>query len=126
MAFGDAGGAVTELIITCRTAGEGDIDIKKGDALKLSDPYTVSNATDAEDVVFGQAMADADANDVAIPVKVRGICIFEYTGTDPVVDGLKGILASATGGKVKAPAAGNGVGRNLRVDSAAGKVHVLL
>lgn len=126
MAFGDIGGPVTELIITCETPAEGTVAISKGDALKLTGNYEVSNATDAEDVVFGQAMADADDNEVALPVKVRGICVFGYTGDAPTVDGAHGILASATDGSVKAPASGNGVGINVKVDTSATQVHVLL
>jgi hypothetical protein len=41
MAFGDFGGPVTSLIITCRAAdNNGTVAIKKGDALKLVDNYT--------------------------------------------------------------------------------------
>jgi len=126
MAFGDIGGAVTELIVTCQTPGSGTIAIAKGDAVKLTGDYEVDNATDAEDAVFGQAMADATENGVAIPVKVRGIAVFGYTGTAPTVDGAAGILASATDGQVKAPASGNGVGLNVKVDTTATEVHVLL
>jgi len=126
MAFGDVGGPVTELIVTCRTPATGTIAIAKGDALRLSGAYEVTNDTDAEDVIFGQAMAAADENGAAIPVKVRGVCIFPYTGTAPTVNGVQGILASATNGSVKAPASGNGVGINLRVDATATEVHVLL
>jgi hypothetical protein len=126
MAFGDVGGPITELVMTCVTPDEGTVAIAKGDALKLTGAYTVSNATDAEDVVFGQALADCEDNGAAIPVKLRGVCIFAYTGAAPTVDGVKGILASATDGKVKTPASGNGRGINLKVDASAGKVHVLL
>lgn len=126
MAFGDTGGAVTELIITCRTPAAGGVAIAKGDAVKLSGAYTVTNATDAEDAVFGQALAAATENDVAIPVKVRGISIFTYTGTTPAVDGVKGIVASASDGAVKAPASGNGRGINVKVDAATTTVHVLI
>jgi hypothetical protein len=126
MAFGDVGGAVTELVITCRTPAAGSVEIAKGDALKLTGPYTVDNATDAEDAVFGEALASTDENDKAIPVKVRGISIFTYTGAAPTVDGAKGVVASATPGVVKAPAAGNGTGINVKVDEAASEVHVLL
>jgi len=127
MAFGDVGGVVTELVITCRTPASGTISIAKGDAVELTDDYTVNNATDAEDVVFGQALADASENGLAIPVKVRGICVFGYTGeTPPAVNGAAGILASATDGKVKAPASGNGVGINVKVDATNSLVHVLL
>ena len=126
MAFGDVGGPITELIITCVTPSSGTISIAKGDAVQLTGNYEVNNATDAEDVVFGQAMADADDTDTSIPVKVRGICIFDYTGTAPTVNGAAGVLASATDGSVKAPASGNGVGRNVKVDTTATQVHVLL
>ncbi len=126
MAFGDVGGVITELIITCRTAASGTVAIAKGDAVKLTGPYTVTNATEAEDVVFGQALTDSSTNDVAIPVKVRGISAFGYTGAAPTVDGIAGVVASATDGKVKAPASGNGKGINVKVDATANVVHVLL
>ena len=126
MAFGDTGGIVTELVITCRTPNTGTIDIATGDALKLTGPYTVDNATADEDPVFGEALASTTENDKAIPVKVRGISIFTYTGTVPTVDGVKGIVASATAGVVKTPATGNGQGINLKVDAATTQVHVLL
>jgi hypothetical protein len=126
MAFGDTGGAVTELIITCRTPAGGSVTIAKGDAVKLTGAYTITNATDAEDAVFGQAMQAATENDVAIPIKVRGICLFKYTGTAPTVDGVKGVTASATDGSVKTPASGNGKGINVKVDATATQVHVLL
>ncbi len=126
MAFGDVGGPVTELIVTCRTPASGTIAIAKGDAVRLSGGYEVTNATAAEDVIFGQAMAASGENSAAIPVKVRGISVFRYTGAAPTVNGVQGVLASATDGSVKAPAAGNGVGINLRVDTTATEVHVLL
>ena len=126
MAFGDVGGAVTELVITCRTLASGGVAITKGDAVMLTGDYEVDNATDAEDTVFGEALADATTNGAAIPVKVRGISIFSYTGSAPTVDGLAGVLASATDGKVKAPLSGNGIGVNVKVDTANTQVHVLL
>lgn len=126
MAYGDVGGPVTELIITCKSPASGDVSIAKGDAVKLTGAYTIDNATDAEDAVFGQAMGEATENGVILPVKVRGICVFAYTGTDPVVDGAAGVVASDTDGSVKVPASGNGSGVNLKVDAAAGEVQVLL
>ncbi|GMW01793.1 MAG: hypothetical protein AMXMBFR84_29300 [Candidatus Hydrogenedentota bacterium] len=126
MAFGDIGGAVTELVITCKTPASGTVAIAKGDAVKLDGDYLVDNATDAEDAVFGQALAASERNAEAIPVKVRGICVFAYTGTAPTADGVQGIVASATDGKVKAPASGNGRGINVKVDAAQTLVHVLL
>ena len=62
MALGDVGGVVTELVITCMTADSGTVSIAKGDALKLTGSYTVTNATGAEDAVFGQAMAASSEN----------------------------------------------------------------
>ena len=126
MAFGDIGGAVTELVITCKTPASGTVAIAKGDALVLTGPYTVDHAAAPEAPIFGQALADEDRNAAAIPVKVRGICIFPYTGAAPAVDGAKGVLASATPGAVKAPAEGTGAGLNVKVDEAANEVHVLL
>ncbi len=126
MAYGDVGGAVTELVLTCKTPSSGTIAISKGDAVKLTGPYEVDNTTADEDVVFGESLATTTENDVAIPVKVRGVSIFTYTGTAPTVDGSKGILASNTDGTVKTPLSGNGVGINLKVDTGNTKVHVLL
>jgi hypothetical protein len=127
MAFGDIGGVVTELVITCQTPSSGAVSIAKGDAVKLTGGYTVTNATAADDVVFGQALATADTNGQAVPVKVRGACVFEYTGeTAPTVNGSAGVTASATDGRVQPPASGNGKGINLKVDTTAKLVHVLL
>ncbi len=126
MAFGDIGGSVTELVITCKSPALGSVNIAAGDAVKLAGAYVVDNATVAEDAVFGQALAAATANNQPVPVKVRGICIFPYTGSAPSVDGVAGVLASATSGKVKAPASGNGNGINVKVDAAAQEVHVLM
>lgn len=126
MAYGDIGGAVTELIITCQTPDSGPVNIEKGDAVKLTGPYTVDNATYDEDVIFGQAMIDMASNTMAIPIKVRGICIFSYAGPAPSVDGVSGVMASAIYGWVKVPASGNGKGINLKVDTTRQQVHVLL
>ncbi len=126
MAFGDIGGVITELIITCKTPATGDVAISKGDAVALTDNYTVTNATSAEDALFGQALAGATGNGQHLPVKVRGVCTFAYTGTAPTVDGAAGLAASDTAGSVKAPASGNGKGVNLNVDTTASEVHVLL
>jgi len=126
MAYGDIGGPATQMLLTCKTPAEGAVNIAKGDALKLIGAYTVTNATSAEDTVFGQAMAPAEENDATIPVRVQGVCHFPYTGSAPAIDGLSGVVASATNGAVKAPAEGNGTGRVLQVDEAAATVQVLL
>jgi hypothetical protein len=94
--------------------------------VKITGDYTVTNATAPEDAVFGQAMADAAGNGVTLPVRVRGVCVFAYDGTPPVVDGSKGVLASGSAGKVKAPSAGNGNGLAVSVDAANNEVQVLL
>jgi hypothetical protein len=126
MAFGDIGGPITELIVTCKTPASGTVAIHKGDALRLSGPYTVAHAASNDEAVFGEAMADASDNGVPIPVKLRGICVFAYAGSAPTVNGAAGVTLSSTAGKVKAPASGNGKGVNLKVDTANALVHVLL
>ena len=126
MAFGDIGGTVTELIVTCRTPAEGTVAIRKGDALTLSGDYTVAHATADDDPIFGEALADVALNAFPIPVKLRGIASFAYTGDAPTVDGVAGVALSATAGKVKKPATGTGRGTVLKVDPTAGLLHVLL
>ena len=126
MAYGDVGGAVTELVITCQTADEGEVAIAKGDALKLVGAYTVAPVSADGDAVFGQAMAAAARNGMSLPVKVRGICVFAYTGDAPVADGEQGVAGSATPGKVAAPEVGTGYGLVVKVDTAAQRAHVLL
>ena len=126
MAYGDVCGAVTELVISCRTAASGPVSIAKGDVLRLTGAYTVDNAAESQDGIFGQALANADTEDTAVPVRVRGVCVFRYSGVAPVVDGECGVLASAEAGKVEAAVSGTGMGRNLKVDEAAMQVHVLL
>ena len=101
-----------------------------GDALALVGPYTVSNEAEMSNVVFWQAMADADETDQAIPVKVRGICIFGWRGRFvPTVDGVLGVsMASENfpgvveGVEENDPTLGDGL--NLKVDGQ--RVHVLL
>ena len=126
MAFGDIGGPVTELIVTCRTQSTGTVAIKRGDALVLTGNYTVEHAAAAGGVVVGQALVDRDRNSAAIPVRLRGICEFAYTGTAPTVGGTVGIVASATAGKVAVPASGSGRGLIVKTDTTAGTVQVLL
>ncbi len=126
--YGDVGGAVTELVITCKTSASGVIAITKGDALVLVGAYEVNHATKDNGSVFGQALSSATENSVSIPVKVRGICIFDYVGEDPVLDGIRGIVTSNCGGRVK-----NSKWRNVyssglivKVDVKKMEVHVLL
>ena len=126
MAFGDVGGAVTELVVTCKTKASGTVDIVTGQAVKLTGNYVVDNETDDEDALLGQAMGDASSSGAMVPIKVRGVCIFDYEGTAPTVDGAAGVVCAATDGKVKTPASGNGQGVNLSVDTTNSLVHVLL
>lgn len=125
MAFGDIGGPVTELVVTCRTKSDGAVAIKRGDALVLTGNYTVEHAAAAGDAVVGQALVDCDRNSAAIPVRLRGVCEFAYTGAAPTLGG-PGLVASATAGKVAVPASGTGRGLVLKVDTAAGTVQALL
>ncbi len=126
MAFGDIGGPVTELIVTCRTQSAGTVAIQRGDALVLAGNYTIDHAAAAGEPVVGQALVDCDRNSAAIPVRLRGVCEFAYTGTAPSVGGAAGIVASATAGKVAVPASGSGRGLVLKVDTTAATVQVLL
>ena len=123
MAFGDIGGAVTELVITCTTCSDGVVAIAKGDSLALVDNYTIDNIGVEGCPVFGQALASADRNSQAIPVKVKGVAIFSFNEF--------GVRAKV-GGKVVCDTKGfvvpvnNGVGTIVKVDRAIGKLHVLL
>lgn len=132
MAYGDVGGAITELVITCQTRHAGEVAIKKGDALCLTGEFVVSNDRTQPSLsgkLFGQALADATDNGVAIPVKVRGICIFGYSGQAPVVDGLQGVIIAQTEGEqglVIGAYSPYSIGINLKVDTANRLVHVLL
>ncbi len=126
MAFGDVGGSYTELIITCCTPDSGAVNIRKGDAVKIVGNYVVTNVMSNDDPIFGQAMCDCAELDSPIPIKVRGISIFKYEGTAPLIDGVKGVAGSVVAGRVKTPTTGNGTGRVVKVDPANTLVHVLL
>ena len=98
MAFGDIGGVLTELVITCKTPIPAR-EHRKGDAVKLAGPYTVTNDTSAGDSVFGEASPRA-VNGAAIPVKVRRRVRLPIRRRDPpVVDGVAGVVAAATSGR---------------------------
>ena len=68
MAFGDTGGAITELIITLKTATMGIVNIKKGDAVALIGNYTVDNTGVANQDVLGQALENLARLDRRQPV----------------------------------------------------------
>lgn len=129
MSISDVGGTVTELVITCRTPGhDGNVGelIEAGDPVALDGPYTVSIDVEQYRDVFGQALADERGlSQHPIPVKVRGICIFQYEldedGNAPEVGG--GVcFGSDHSKKVQL----GGCGLVLKVDEAAKQVHVLL
>jgi len=131
MAFGDVGGPIIELIITCCTKLEGGNGITKGDAVSLIGPYQVTNEFKSGDPIFGQAMSDGICEDDSIPIKVRGIAVFDFTGPPPRVDGVSGITASSTPGSVRSiviPAADPAisVGKNLKMEFGPSTIHVLL
>jgi hypothetical protein len=126
MPYGDVGGSVTELVITCVTPATGPVAIIKGDAVTLCGPYTVMNEEPDGESVFGQALADCAENGVAIPVKVRGICVFHYTGSKPpLVNGQEGVVTSGKPGHVRGSLYRSG-NINLKVDTEKCLVHVLL
>jgi hypothetical protein len=126
MAYGDIGGPVTELIVTCKTPGTGTVAMTRGDAVKLIGAYEATNVLNAGDRVFGQVLVDCTGNNTAVPVRVRGICDFRYSGTAPVVDGVSGIEAAAGTGMVRTGAGANASGLMLKVNSAAAVVETLL
>lgn len=123
MSIGDVGGAVTELVITCR-AELGEIRrIRAGEPVALCGPYKVTNDVEQYHDIFGQALNDAVIEDTPIAVKVRGVCIFEYQlddGEAPEIEG--GVCFGVDDGKVQV----GGCGVVLKVDEAAKLVHVLL
>lgn len=126
MPFGDLGGVVTELIITCQTVDVGEVDISRGDALRLVGPYTVSNVMDEGDAIFGEALRDARDNAVALPVKVRGISRFPYTGPAPRLDGRSGVIGALLPGMVRRGSPGMSSGIVVKVEPEQQYVHVLL
>ena len=126
MAFGDVGGPITVMVVTCKSKDNGTVAIQKGDAVKLTGPFEVDAVEEADGPLFGQAMADMDAHGQALPVKVRGVCAFQYAGQAPEVDGESGVVLAAEAGKVTKPVTGTGHGVALRVDTARQRVFVLL
>ncbi len=126
MAFGDIGGPVSALIITCKTPDTGDVSLQRGDAVKLTGDYEVTSSFAEGDIVFGQVLTDCVENGAAVPVRVRGICDFRYSGEVPAVDGISGVAGAVEAGLVTRSNAANATGLAVKVDSAAGTVEVLL
>lgn len=126
MAYGDVGGAVTELIITCKTKEEGKINIEKGDPVCLVGDYTISNDGENQ-ILFGQAMMDSTSNGVAIPVKVRGIAIFELKDSIvPKLDGGDKCFISTKNPKLLITTRGIGSGTIVQENQETKEVHVLI
>ena len=126
MSFGNHGGQVTQLVLTCRTPESGAVAIARGDALALAGSYRVTNDADAGDPVFGVALGDASSNNAVLPVLVRGVALFAYTGDAPAPGGGVGVVFSALPGVVAAPVSGSGAGQVVSVNPAAHTVEVLL
>ncbi len=111
MAYGDVGGSVTELVITCKADGL----LNRGDALTYWGDYRVGRRHNMDRnstlTVFGQAMADARKGE-SLPVKVRGICRFKhkYCDVDFEADGDTGVHINTDGLVCPAPRmAGSGI-----------------
>ena len=127
MSSNETGGLVTQLVITCWTPASGDVDIKRGDVVVLKDDYTAGHADQAEEVILGQAFASVAGNNRPLPVLVRGVARFAYTGAAPELTGQPNALStSAEPGKAATSEFGVGKGMALAVDEAAGTVDVLL
>ncbi len=124
MTYGDIGGPITELILTCRVAATAPA-VRRGDAVALTGPYEVTADPGDGAPVFGQALADAEPGNI-VSVRVRGMCLFRFAGAAPVTDGARGVVMSAAHGVVRAPASGNGSGRAVCVRPAEQIVDVLL
>jgi hypothetical protein len=107
MAFGDTGGSIRELIITCMTLSEG-CQINAGDILALTGdkPYEITNRIDDEvdpPPIFGVALRTVAFPNSAIPVLVRGVARLRLSPSKHIspqpgdgicmADGGTGILA---------------------------------
>jgi len=126
MAFGDIGGPMSVLILTCKTPNTGEVLLQQGDAVTLTGDYEVLNTFAEGDRIFGQVLEDCSANGAAVPVRVRGVCDFRYSGEAPAVDGLSGVAGSTEAGKVTVSSAANAAGLAVKVNSGSGTVEVLL
>jgi len=69
MAYGDVGGEMLELIVTCRVDSKACVN--PGDPVALVDNYTVSNKGSGLPL-FGQAMGSP--NKETVYVRVHGVC----------------------------------------------------
>ena len=76
MAFGDAGGACTMLVLTMKSIGP----IRKGDPVYLHglDHGVCRLKPHPKSTIFGQAMADDNGDGTVIPVRVHGVSNFYF------------------------------------------------
>jgi len=126
MTVGDVEGPATELVLTCRTPTTGNVAVAEADAVALAGPCEVRAASGQGAPVFGQVWATTTLPGAAVPVRVRGLCVFTYTGPAPTVGGNVGIEMAAEPGKVQAAATGPGTGTIVSVDPTLTRVEVLL
>lgn len=99
---------MTTLVLTCKAMSHlGNVEIKKGDALKLVGPYEVSNILADGDTILGEALEDCEEAGAAIAVRVRGVCTFSFSGQLSAPDGKSGIVGTSQAGKVR-PETGTG------------------
>lgn len=125
MAYGDVGGPITALAITCKTADTGNVALHRGDAVKLTGPYEISNVFEEGDLIFGEVLMDCSENNTAVPVRVRGVCEFQFSGNTPVLDGVSGVIGTGTG-LVLVSDETNAAGLAVKVNEERGTVEVLL
>jgi len=129
MAFGDIGGPVTELVITCETRAQGPVNIAKGDAVALVGNYEVCNDFGFVTPATGQALASAEGNGVAIPGRVKGVNVYRYIGEPPFgefyadLHGIGVVASNEVAGAVEFSE--KGTGKILAFDLDSKTVHVL-
>lgn len=111
-------------VIGCRVADDSEL-IEVGDAVVLVGDYEVKITGKDFRPIFGRVVNLGNGRHVT--VQVHGICVFDYEGVTPRVNGRDGVEPSPTiGGLVAATTSGCGRGINLAVDKENRKVHVLL
>ncbi|MFA7693338.1 MAG: hypothetical protein GX117_04085 [Candidatus Hydrogenedentes bacterium] len=120
------GGPISSLIVSCRTQPSGTVALRAGEAVKLTSDYEVSNVFEEGDIVFGEVMVDCDRTGTLVPIRVRGICSFPYSGSAPEVDGVSGVIPSEEAGKVELSEEATARGMVVQVNAASTTVEVLL
>jgi len=95
-----------DYIVMFRTQKHFEVDIKKGDAVCLVGPFTISNKGYTYKKVLGEAREDCTENNVEIPVLVRGIGRFRadkrsYISKGEYIHLNYGVSMSSTPGQVR-------------------------